>query len=83
MVSFQVKLDIFVTYILIKYTVSHANIIMISVSGVPAGKRLRITICNMNRQSKLYSQGMAPVFRVVPGLLKWDRIKERPTYEVT
>ena len=56
---------------------------MISVSGVPAGKRLRITVCNMNRQSKLYSQGMAPVFRVVPGRLKWDRIKERPTYEVT
>lgn len=36
----------------------------------------------MNRQGKLYSQGHAPFTRTVPGKPKWERIRDRPTYEV-
>ncbi|XP_063684887.1 cytosolic carboxypeptidase-like protein 5 isoform X5 [Bolinopsis microptera] len=53
-----------------------------SVSGVPSHKTLKITMCNLNKQSKLYSQGMMPVYRVVPGKIKWERVRDRPTYEM-
>lgn len=36
----------------------------------------------MNKQSKMYGQGMAPVYRVLPGQPQWERIKERPTFMV-
>ncbi|KAL5268590.1 hypothetical protein ACHWQZ_G002439 [Mnemiopsis leidyi] len=53
-----------------------------SVSGVASHKTLKITMCNLNKQSKLYSQGMTPVYRTVPGKIKWERVRERPTYEM-
>ena len=53
-----------------------------SVTGVPSQKTLRITMCNLNKQNKLYSQGMVPVYRNVPGKIKWERIRDRPVYEV-
>ncbi|KAK9505199.1 hypothetical protein O3M35_009303 [Rhynocoris fuscipes] len=34
----------------------------------------------MNKQSKMYGQGMAPVYRVLPGQPVWERIKEKPTF---
>ncbi|XP_051880837.1 cytosolic carboxypeptidase-like protein 5 isoform X4 [Pristis pectinata] len=37
---------------------------------------------NMNKQSKLYSQGMAPFVRTLPGRPRWERIRDRPTYEM-
>ncbi|KAJ4433665.1 hypothetical protein ANN_15975 [Periplaneta americana] len=43
---------------------------------------VKLNIVNLNRQSKMYSQGMAPVFRMVPGRNHWDRIKEKPSYTV-
>ncbi|XP_024080503.1 cytosolic carboxypeptidase-like protein 5 isoform X2 [Cimex lectularius] len=36
----------------------------------------------MNKQSKMYGQGMAPVYRVLPGRGNWERIKDRPTFSV-
>lgn len=38
---------------------------------------------NMNKQSKLYSQGMAPFVRTLPSRPRWERIRERPTFEVS
>ncbi|XP_004451530.1 cytosolic carboxypeptidase-like protein 5 isoform X3 [Dasypus novemcinctus] len=38
---------------------------------------------NMNKQSKLYSQGMAPFVRTVPTRPRWERIRDRPTFEMT
>lgn len=38
---------------------------------------------NMNKQSKLYSQGMAPFVRTVPSRPRWERIRDRPTFEVS
>ncbi|BES91621.1 cytosolic carboxypeptidase-like protein 5-like [Nesidiocoris tenuis] len=50
--------------------------------GVRGGKLnslLKLNI-NTNKQSKMYGQGMAPVFRVLPGRPNWERIRERPTF---
>lgn len=38
---------------------------------------------NMNKQSKLYSQGMAPFVRTLPTRPRWERIRDRPTFEVS
>lgn len=41
---------------------------------------VRFNIVNLNKQVKMFSQGMCPVFKIVPGHLHWERIRERPTY---
>ncbi|KAK7907149.1 hypothetical protein WMY93_015761 [Mugilogobius chulae] len=53
-----------------------------SVRGVSSGKLLKINVMNMNNQRKLYSQGMAPFVRTVPGKTRWERIRDRPTTEI-
>lgn len=52
------------------------------VKGGQPGKLLRINIMNLNRQGKLYSQGMAPLVNVVPTRNKWERLRDKPKYEV-
>ena len=47
--------------------------------GGPPGAVVRFTVMNMNKQSKLFSQGMTPVF-MIPGLTSWERIRDQPTY---
>uniref|UniRef100_A0A287CV47 Cytosolic carboxypeptidase-like protein 5 n=1 Tax=Ictidomys tridecemlineatus TaxID=43179 RepID=A0A287CV47_ICTTR len=54
-----------------------------SVRGGTPGKLIKINIMNMNKQSKLYSQGMAPFVRTLPYRPRWERIRDRPTFEVT
>lgn len=53
-----------------------------SVKGGIPSKVIKINIMNMNKQSKLYSQGMAPFVRTLPGRPRWERVRDRPTYEV-
>ncbi|MEE6473492.1 hypothetical protein FKM82_010050 [Ascaphus truei] len=53
-----------------------------SVRGGAPGKLLKINVMNMNKQSKLYSQGMAPFVRTVPLRSRWERVRERPTCEM-
>lgn len=53
-----------------------------SVRGAAPGKILKINVMNMNNQRKLYSQGMAPLVRTLPGKNRWERIRDRPTTEV-
>uniref|UniRef100_UPI00398E6391 cytosolic carboxypeptidase-like protein 5 isoform X2 n=1 Tax=Pristiophorus japonicus TaxID=55135 RepID=UPI00398E6391 len=53
-----------------------------SVKGGVPNKVIKINIMNMNKQSKLYSQGMAPFVRTLPGKPRWERVRERPTYEM-
>ncbi|XP_018315689.1 cytosolic carboxypeptidase-like protein 5 isoform X2 [Mycetomoellerius zeteki] len=43
---------------------------------------VKFNIVNLNKQVKMFSQGMCPVFKIVPGHLHWERIRERPTYTV-
>ncbi|XP_047184645.1 cytosolic carboxypeptidase-like protein 5 isoform X3 [Scophthalmus maximus] len=54
-----------------------------SVRGAIPGKMLKINVMNMNNQRKLYSQGMAPLVRTLPGKNRWERIRDRPTSEFT
>lgn len=51
------------------------------VRGWNPGRLIKINIVNMNRQGKLYSQGHSPIVKTVPGKLKWERIRDRPSYE--
>ncbi|XP_060946932.1 cytosolic carboxypeptidase-like protein 5 isoform X2 [Limanda limanda] len=53
-----------------------------SVRGTAPGKILKINVMNMNNQRKLYSQGMTPLVRTLPGKNRWERIRERPTSEI-
>nr|AMO02543.1 cytosolic carboxypeptidase-like protein [Tityus serrulatus] len=39
---------------------------------------IKINIVNMNRQIKLFGYGMTPVYRIVPGKEKWNRISRKP-----
>ncbi|KAE8742273.1 hypothetical protein FOCC_FOCC012202 [Frankliniella occidentalis] len=43
---------------------------------------VKLNLVNLNRQVKMYSQGMAPVYRILPGRGLWDRIREKPTYTI-
>jgi len=52
------------------------------VRGGICGKLMKINIMNLNRQGKLYSQGHVPFVRSLPGRTKWERLRERTTYEV-
>jgi hypothetical protein len=52
------------------------------VKGCQAGKLVKFNIMNMNKQGKLYNQGMTPLVKVLPGRNKWERIRDRPTHEV-
>ncbi|XP_064350734.1 cytosolic carboxypeptidase-like protein 5 isoform X4 [Camelus dromedarius] len=54
-----------------------------SIRGGTPGKLIKINIMNMNKQSKLYSQGMAPFVRTLPTRPRWERIRDRPTFEMT
>ncbi|XP_076046739.1 cytosolic carboxypeptidase-like protein 5 [Oratosquilla oratoria] len=55
------------------------------IKGGEPGTRARLNVMNLNKQSKLYSQGMQPVMQqcyVVPGRAsaRWERIKEKCSY---
>ncbi|CAH8619675.1 unnamed protein product [Dicrocoelium dendriticum] len=55
-----------------------------SVRGYAPAKLIRITVMNMNKQSKLYSQGYCPFYRVVhstPSQSRWQRIRDKPAWD--
>ena len=43
----------------------------------------RLNIQNMNRQARLYHQGLVPIIRVVPGRGLWERLRENVQCEVS
>ncbi|CAL1538199.1 unnamed protein product [Lymnaea stagnalis] len=51
------------------------------IRGWQSNRVIKINIMNMNKQGKLYSQGLAPIVRILPGKPKWERIRDRPTFE--
>ncbi|XP_067999178.1 cytosolic carboxypeptidase-like protein 5 isoform X3 [Melanerpes formicivorus] len=53
-----------------------------SVRGGAPGKLIKLHILNMNKQSRLYSQGMSPFVRTLPVQPRWERIRERPSFEM-
>lgn len=52
-----------------------------AVKGCPMNKLIKFNIMNMNRQGKLYNQGMAPVVKVLPQKPRWERIRDKPVCE--
>ncbi|XP_063360646.1 cytosolic carboxypeptidase-like protein 5 [Cydia amplana] len=53
--------------------------------GVQAREPLvtvRLNLINLNKQGKMYNQGMAPVTRTLPGKPQWERIKDRPVHSM-
>ena len=56
----------------------------ILISSGPCNVTVKFNLMNLNRQAKLYSQGMRPLFKVVPSINEsWDRIKEKPICSVS
>ena len=53
-----------------------------AVRGGTFGKSMKINIMNLNRQARLYSQGHVPIMKIMNSKPKWERIRERPTYQV-
>ncbi|KAJ8669075.1 hypothetical protein QAD02_000334 [Eretmocerus hayati] len=41
---------------------------------------IRINIINLNKLVKMFTQGMSPVYKVIPGHPYWERIREKPTF---
>lgn len=54
------------------------------VKGGQMGKTIKINIMNMNKQSRLYGQGMTPLVKCVGNTKesRWERIKNRVSYQV-
>ncbi|XP_059472079.1 cytosolic carboxypeptidase-like protein 5 [Neocloeon triangulifer] len=50
------------------------------IKGGPPFSLVKLNIMNMNRQHKMFSEGMAPVFKVVPGRNHWERIHDKPAF---
>lgn len=58
------------------------TIIIIALLGDASSLLVKLNMVDLNRQAKLYSQGMVPVYKILPGKPHWERIKDRPVYNV-
>ena len=64
------------------YENSNRSWFYFGVKGCQPGKLVKFNIMNMNKQGKLYNQGMAPLVKWLPGRNRWERIRDRPSHEV-
>ena len=58
----------------------------VPIAGGQAGRKVRLTVMNLNKQMKLYSQGMQPVVQCIGDCLlgsKWERIKDKCSFWVS
>lgn len=44
---------------------------------------IKFNIVDLNRQAKMYSQGMCPVYKIVPSKNGWERIRDKPSHTMT
>jgi hypothetical protein len=47
------------------------------------GNTIKLSIQNLNKQGRLYQQGLTPLTRTVPGKMTWERMRDRPEYQST
>ncbi|EDS40820.1 conserved hypothetical protein [Culex quinquefasciatus] len=52
-----------------------------AVTGGRPNQIVKFNVMNLNKQAKLFSQGMHPVMKVGPGG-RWERIKDKPSYAI-
>lgn len=50
--------------------------------GIPCTD-VKLNVVNLNKQGKLYNQGMAPVYRTTPGPNHWERVRDRLSFDVS
>ncbi|XP_031780428.1 cytosolic carboxypeptidase-like protein 5 isoform X1 [Nasonia vitripennis] len=50
------------------------------IKAAAQGVYVKLNLVNLNKQVKMFSQGMCPVFKVIPGHPQWERIREKPTF---
>lgn len=50
------------------------------IRGGPPFSLVKLNIVDLNKQSKMYSQGMAPVYKICPGRCHWERIRDKPVF---
>lgn len=50
--------------------------------GTPCSE-IKLNVVNLNKQGKLYNQGMAPVYKVSPGSNRWERVRDRLSFDVS
>lgn len=55
---------------------------MFSIHGGKSFQVCKINVMNLNKQAKLFSQGMHPVMKIGNNG-KWERMKDNPTYVVS
>ncbi|VDH95469.1 Hypothetical predicted protein [Mytilus galloprovincialis] len=51
------------------------------IRGWSPNRVIKINIMNLNRQGKLYSQGHTPFTKTLPGRPRWERLRDRPSFE--
>lgn len=42
-----------------------------------------MSIMNLNKQMRLYQQGLTPLIKIVPGRSGWERMRDKPICEVS
>ncbi|XP_055629929.1 uncharacterized protein LOC129770842 isoform X2 [Toxorhynchites rutilus septentrionalis] len=52
-----------------------------AVTGGRPNQIVKFNVMNLNKQAKLFSQGMHPVMRVGPAG-RWERIRDKPSYSI-
>ncbi|KAF4516919.1 hypothetical protein B566_EDAN008008, partial [Ephemera danica] len=52
------------------------------IKGGPPFALVKLNIVNLNRQAKLFTEGMSPVYKIIPGKPNWDRIHDKPTFNM-
>lgn len=50
--------------------------------GTPCSD-IKLNVVNLNKQGKLYNQGMAPVYKTSPGGNRWERVRDRLSFDVS
>lgn len=60
-----------------------ANICVLFFSGGLPCTDVKLNVVNLNKQGKLYNQGMAPVYKISPGPNRWERVRDYLSFDVS
>ncbi|XP_051161461.1 cytosolic carboxypeptidase-like protein 5 isoform X2 [Leptopilina boulardi] len=63
-----------------EYENSNRTWFYFGVKAAKPGAFVRLNVINLNKQVKMFSQGMCPVYKILPGHPQWERIRDKPIY---
>ena len=55
--------------------------VFLCAGGLPCTE-VKLNVVNLNKQGKLYDQGMAPVYKITPGPNRWERVRDYLSFDV-